>query len=137
VTSSQKHWIFYYKQEYGDDVDPNDFPYESITHDMIGKFGTYLARHAFVYMSEKKGHLSLNTALGYMSAMKSFFLNKFREQPEPAVFGTNSWRAIMAGILGEIVERCKRTGESLVNPKDCIWEGSSSSAEFWHMNREG
>jgi hypothetical protein len=98
-------------------------------------------------MSEKRGHLSLNTALGYMSAMKSFFLNKFREQPEPAVFGTNSWRAIMAGILGEIVERCKRTGESLVNPKDsatdddyialatlCIWEGSSSTAEFWHMN---
>ncbi len=56
VTSSQKHWIFYYKQEYGYDVDPNDFPYESITHDMIGKFGTYnlATRHAFAYMNEMK-----------------------------------------------------------------------------------
>ena len=76
------------------DIEHQDFPYEYDTHGMIGKFGTTynLARHTFAYMDEMKSlrpELSLYIVLWYMSAMKCFFLNKYREKLEPAVYSTN------------------------------------------------
>lgn len=56
----------------------DDIPLESFNNDLAGKIGTYFAKYARKRLSPDAPLVSLSTAVNYMSAFKSFFVDKFR-----------------------------------------------------------
>ena len=87
--------------------------------------------------------LSLNSSIGYLSSIKSYFLNLYRKLPTPPVFQKEHWSRILSCVTSAYIEQSKATGNALVNPHDsateediismanlCAWTGSAKYANF-------
>ena len=111
--------------------------------DLIGSFFNYLAFNAYKYLNKEKGLLPYDSA----SAMKSYFLNKFRDKQPLLVFVDPSWRKLRSLLLTKFKERAKRTGLRINTPKiastdderkamanGCFWLGTAEAAEFHGLN---
>ena len=66
--------------------------------DLFGKYSTYLANHATLKCKEGAALLSYNAAYGYLSATKSYFINKFHNLRTPAVFENCTWGKYMSFV---------------------------------------
>jgi hypothetical protein len=141
------HFRLYTCKHYGKAVDPYEIPYGGLDQALFGGFATYLSTEARCYMNPMNGLISLNSAVGYISSVKMYFLNKYRDKAEPPVFSSTQWKRILAAITSEAVERCKKTGAHLVTPREtatdddivclatlCAWDGTPTTAEFLHFN---
>lgn len=117
--------------------------------ELFGCFANYLVK-CNNKTEEKKGnevHLSMNSALGYFSAVKMHFIAQqdIRSAPQrPRVFDRDRWHELSSKLTSLIVERHKETGTPLVHPKAaattddwkalacvCIWMLDSRFLEFW------
>lgn len=124
-----------------------DFNREKWWSDIIGNFFNYLAFDASKYCKKDKGLLAYDTATGYASAVKVFFVDHFRNRQPPLVFSNPSWRKLRNLLLTKFKERAKRTGQRINNPKvasttddrkamanACFWLGTADAAEFHGLN---
>lgn len=116
--------------------------------EMIGNFFSYLHKDAYKHCDPDKDQISYETATGYASSIKVFFINKFRTcGPELNVFGTTKWRELRNKLLAQFKEESKSTGKTLVNGHEasedtdrnaiaigCYWLGTVEAAEFLHLN---
>jgi hypothetical protein len=117
---------------------------------MIGNFFSYLHKDACKYGDPAKGRVSYETATGYASSVKVYYIDKFRNcGPELNVFSSTStkWRELRYKLLAQSKEETKRTGKALVNGHEasedsdcdaiaigCYWLGTVEAAEFLHLN---
>lgn len=116
--------------------------------DMIGNFFSYLHKDAYKYGDPDKGRISYETATGYASSVKVYFIDQFRHcGPELTVFSSTKWRELRNKLLAQFKEETKSTGKALVNGHEasedsdrdaiaigCYWLGSVEAAEFLHLN---
>lgn len=83
--SAHKH-IEYCLKHYIKIKDDNDqiieklenLPIKCYTDDLCGKIGTYFAMHARKRLKDNAPLVSLTTAVNYMSALKSYFIEQYR-----------------------------------------------------------
>ena len=69
---------------------------------MIGNFFSYLHQDAYKYCDRDKGKVSYETATGYASSVKVYYINKFQNQgPELNVFGLSKWRELRNKLLAQ------------------------------------
>lgn len=74
------------------------------------------------------------------------FCEKFADQSVPPVFEKEKWSSLSRLIVAEIVNRCKASGQPLVQPKSgasaedwkalatlACWKGQVEMVEFWHL----
>ena len=115
---------------------------------MMGCFFAYLAKEARQRGDLKRERLSYNSATGYASSLKAYFMNKFRsQQHDVPVFQPDRWRRLRTRLLSSYQEETRVSGKSLTNPHvassrqdrdaiatGCIWMNSPRAAEFWHLN---
>jgi hypothetical protein len=115
---------------------------------MIGCFFSYLAKHARCGCDPKKERVSYNTATGYASSIKAYFVNRFRAHAvDIPVFRSDRWKHLRVRLLSNYEEEHRATGKSMVNPHEasskedreaigtgCIWLNTPSAAVFWHLN---
>jgi hypothetical protein len=147
ANNALKHFEFYASQHFGKIIKADNVSYDELNQDLFGGLATYLATSAHYYRDPRKGLLSLNSAQGYLSAIKMHYVNKYREFREPSVFSKEHWSRIKAGVNSEFVERSKRTGKELVQSREgatdddiiamhslCAWNAEQWSAEFMHFN---
>jgi hypothetical protein len=145
--SAFAHFRLYTCKHYGKAVDPYEIPYGGLDQALFGGFATFLSTEARCYLNPKNALISLNSAVGYISSVKMYYLNKYRDKAEPPVFASTQWKRILAAITSEAVERCKKTGAHLVTPREtatdddivclatlCAWDGTPTTAEFLHFN---
>ena len=120
--------------------------HEDINQELFGSFATYLGTDATKYLKKDGVKISLNTALGYMSSVKSLFMHKFNDKAVPPVFTKQHWGKLLAGITAKKAEYARAHGLKLVDPHakaddadrlallaTCIWKGDNSSAQFAHL----
>jgi len=114
--------------------------------DLIGNFFNYLAFDASKY-KKNKGLIAYDSATGYASAVKVFFLNRFRDKQPLLVFCDPSWRKLRNLLHTKFKERARRTGQRITTPKvastdddrkamanACFWLGTAEAAEFHGLN---
>ena len=115
--------------------------------DLIGNFFNYLAFDAYKHCKKENGLLMYDSATGYASAIKSLFLNRFRDKQPRLVFSDSSWRKLRDLLLTKCKERGRRTGQRISSPKTasndgdrkamanaCFWLGTIDAAEFHGLN---
>ena len=106
--------------------------------DLIGNFFNYLAFDAAKYLNKKKGLIAYDSATGYASAIKVYFLNRFRDKQPLLVFADPQWRKLRNLLLTKCKERARRTGQRITTPKvastnddreamadACLWFGTA------------
>ena len=116
--------------------------------ELFGCFASYLVG-AKNKTAKKRGDevfLSLNSAVGYFSAVKMHYIHRkdIRKGLRPRVFDRDSWHELSSKLTANIVERHKASGTPLVNPKAaantedwkalasiCGWIGEQKYLEFW------
>ena len=115
---------------------------------MIGHFFSYLHKDAYKYGDPDKDRISYETATGYASSVKVYYIDKLSTcGPEFNVFGVTKWRVLRNRLLAQFKEETKSTGKSLVNGHQdsedtdrdaiaigCYWLGTVEAAEFLHLN---
>lgn len=115
---------------------------------VIGGFFMYLAKNAKCRCQEARPRIGYQTATGYASSIKAYYMNKFRAQQFAApVFQVDRWRQLRRKLLTLYQEETRKSGVSLTNPHiastmedrdalatGCIWMNNARSAEFWHLN---
>ena len=115
--------------------------------DLIGNFFNYPAFDASKYCKKEKGLLVYDSATGYASAMKAFFLNRFRDKQPRLILSDSSWRKLRNLLLMKFKERARQTGQRISTPKAastdgdrkamanaCFWLGTIDAAEFHGLN---
>lgn len=128
-----------------DDGSPN--PHQTWWSELIGSFFNYLTYHARKYCNPDKDLIGLEAAAGYASAVKSYFVNRFRNEQPLLVFNGPEWRSLRNLLTRKFEERGKRTGDRVSTPRTasnsddrkamgsaCFWLASSDSAEFHCLN---
>ena len=123
-----------------------DLVYEDLVDKIFGEFANYMASNATHGCKPNAAKLSLNTATGYFSSVKMFFVKKFPDKDMPQCFQKSKWNIYTSGISRVIVDRCKQDKTPLVNPHEaaseedcchvgvlCTWHGSLEMIEFWHF----
>ena len=76
--------------------------------EFFGEFTTYLAKFAKHGCDPSSPNfLSLNSALGYFSAVKNYFLDLFKTKDELPCFRYRNWKQYSSGILNVISERAR------------------------------
>ena len=99
--SALNHFRCFLKKWYREKKLTLEDDFNDTTHlddDMFGKYSTYLANHATLKYKEGAALLSYNAAYGYLSATKSYFINKFRNLRTPAVFENCTWGKYMSSV---------------------------------------
>ena len=71
---------------------------DQINDHLMGTFSTYLAKFATKHCKDGAELISFSSAYGYLSAVKSHFMYKFRDQNLPAVFELDKWKKYMRGV---------------------------------------
>lgn len=127
------------------DNSPN--PHQTWWSELIGSFFNYLSYHAHKYCNPEKALLGEESAAGYASAVKSYFVNRFRNEQPLLVFNDPEWRSLRNLMMRKFEERGKRTGERVSTPRTasnsddrkamgsaCFWLATSDAAEFHCLN---
>lgn len=153
----QEYWKFLVSNEAREDPEPGTsntlwdrIDIEDLNIETFGCFATYLAEKAMNKRDLTRGqqsHLSLNSAMGYFSSVKSFYSECYvvrNNKTTPKVFTNPAWQSLNRKLSAQITERHKRTGKPLVQPKIaantddwkalasiCVWHGSTELLEFW------
>lgn len=81
---------------------------------MIGAFITYMGNHATVGCDPTADRLKRGSAAQYCSAVKGFFTNKFRNEPDITVFQDNQWKKLMTKLKGKYREANRVSGKPAV-----------------------
>lgn len=148
----------YCKQIRIDVVKGDEIPYEGIPRQeseksifgfwdsLFGAFVTYLGKHATAGCNPKAPRISKNTAAGYCSAVKIYFLEKFRNEPSIPIFQKANAKRLADKLQGmfresnraegkietEDVSSTRRDREAIA--RACIWMNTPEFAEFWHLS---
>ena len=113
----------------------------------ISGFAYYLAKTARRYKKVDGNLLSYASATGYMSAIKSDLITKFRfTSAVPKQLSTDVWRRYMTTMFGIMFERSRRERKPLQGSKKscdakdrfgimavCIWDGTLQNAELMNF----
>jgi hypothetical protein len=89
---------YYASQHFGKVIKADMIAYAELNQDLFGGLATYLATHAHYYRDPSKGLLNINSAQGYLSSIKMYYVNKYRALFEPSVFSPEHWSRIKAGV---------------------------------------
>jgi hypothetical protein len=99
--------------------------------DMIGNFFRYLQNDAYKYGDPEKDRVMYETATGYASSVKVFYINKFRTcGPELNVFSSTKWRELCNKLLAQSKEETKRTGKALINGHEASEDSDRNAIAF-------
>jgi hypothetical protein len=145
--NAKKHFNYYLQRHTNmSKKSIDDLDHSEITHDLIGKYGTYMAKHARCKCNENNELLSYPTCSGYMGSIKAFFFQKFRENDVPIPFKADHWKGIMRALLTEKVSQAISEKKKLFGSKElatsqdinalaavCYWNGDLTSAEFLNL----
>jgi hypothetical protein len=145
--SSITHFRFFLKLHYPEQyVVLEDLAYEDINQELMGAFATYLAGRARKYLKDANDPISLGSATGYMSSLKSYFCNRFREYPTPTVFEKEHWKRLIQNITNMKADYARANNKRLVEPHEkaddtdrialgavCVWNCSFEAAMFHHL----
>ena len=71
---------------------------------MVGAFVTYMGNHAKIGCNPEAERLKQGSAAQYCSSVKSFFVNKFRNEPVIPVFQDKQWSKLMTKLRGKYRE---------------------------------
>ena len=137
-------------------IDPLDFTYTGKSphgmnnnwwDNMIGCFLGYLGGPATQRRIIGGKKLSYGTADGYASAVKMYFMRKFRAEADVPVFKENNWRIGRFKLRKAFEEHCRITGQTMNNPHVASTEedrrmiavaalflATRKMGEFWNLN---
>jgi hypothetical protein len=115
--------------------------------DLIGRFVRYMGEHARAACNPAGPRLGRSTAVGYCSAVKTYFIDKFRmEAPIPVFSSPGVFKGLTDKLEGMLRESNRATGKAMQTEdvsstrRDreaiataCIWMGTPEFAEFWHL----
>ena len=101
------HLRFYMEQAYPN-LTLERIRFEDVTSDFVGGFATYIGSHARRYRKETEPLVKLQTALGYMSSVKSYFINKFRAIGVPPPMKHDHWKKLLASITARKAEQARQ-----------------------------
>ena len=86
------------------------------------------------------------TCCGYLSSMKMFFVNKFRNHHIPPVFVNPHWSQLLSSTEKAAKERLRRAhlshydahipiseNDRIVIATVLVWSGLPMHGEFWHL----
>ena len=118
---------------------------------IFGECATYFALHARAKSTKNCAGelLSMSSAIGYLSATKNYFLNKYKGHADNLVcFNTRVWTKYYKHIHNLKVQQARKEGKPLVDAKDrasddeiralaalCLWEGSAEGVNFFSLNK--
>ena len=77
----------------------------------MGEFATFLALKATKYCLPDQPLIKYLTAYGYLSAMKMYFVNKFKNEPLSPVFEPLKFRQYLNAIFKTKSEQARNSGE--------------------------
>jgi hypothetical protein len=114
---------------------------------MISAFVTYMGNHARIGCNPDAERLKQGSAAQYCSSVKSFFVNKFRNEPViPVLQDKEQWSKLMTKLCGKYHEANQAAGKPAVEGNEsstredqelmatgCIWDGTAETAEIWHL----
>ena len=116
---------------------------------MIGCFFDYCGKYACKRGRSDLGRVSYETATGYCSSIKAFYLNCWRNkiEIEPSVFRESNWRSLRKKLLSDFQEESRLTGKSITDPHQassnsdrkaiafgCAWANTYQAAQFQQLN---
>lgn len=154
------HFLKSYCLQIGIDiVEAKDIPYHGIPEKtspkavsefwgkMIGSFFTYMGTDARNRCNPVGARLAVGSAAQYCSSVKTFFTDKFRDDPVFPVFQAEQWNKLKNNLRGKYREENRALGKTSVTGKasstredrelmatGCIWLGTVATAEFWHLS---
>lgn len=113
---------------------------------MIGSFFTYMGTDARHQCNPKGTRLAVGSAAQYCSSVRTFFTDKFRNDPIIPVFQVEQWKKLKSNLRGKYREENRASGKPSVTGKasstredrelmatGCIWLGTVETAEFCHL----
>lgn len=146
-SSAIKHFKLYLTKHRKCTTLPELLPFSSINSDLIGGFMKYLGEDAHAYLDDTNDLLSYETASGYASSVKGYFVSRFRDHGTPPVMQAESWKQLRLELSKIFVNRHKKKGTPMSSPRECstdedrdsisvvgLWDGSSQAAEFMFLN---
>ena len=126
----------------------DELGYEEFTYDLVGKIATFLVHHATKYQKIGGCMLSGLTIMNYMSSLKMFVLNKFREQPTRPCFEEGRWKKtlrhcqIEKSNLNRINGIPNQENTDYATDKEhkllavaCMWANDKKFANFFLLNK--
>lgn len=99
-TDPTEHYFHHHNQ-----IKPQD-----LTDEFIGKFATYLGKHARIQMRINTKLVKWLTAVGYLSGFKSYFLQKFKNN-KPSVFDKKNFKQYYTALRKYKMAHACETGE--------------------------
>lgn len=155
------HFLKSYCLQIGVDVvDVQSIPFEGIPKqetnkgialfwdNVMASWITYLGTNARLYCKEGNERLSHQSASNYNSAMKKYFVDKFKGETLP-VFQPAQWSRFLRLLQGFFNEDKRKNPKLQKNggtktktstredrealATGCIWIGTVEGAEFWHL----
>ena len=126
----------------------NDLRRRDINSELMGKFGTYLAKYAINQNCKKKNKkISFNTAQTYLSGMKMELIDgMFRDQRLPEIFQKVQWSRMCGKVTAVKATQAYQDNQDLVKPHKrateqdwmtlatiTFWRNNTSSAAFHHL----
>lgn len=127
-----------------------DIVYDDLRHqsnDFFGELATYFAEHARSRRGVKCANdlLSFTCATNYFSAVKNFYLDKFRAKKvrDLPCFDERTWTQYYQKIRNTKEQQARSTGKKVIDSKDmasldemkalaviCLWAGSTKGVVF-------
>ena len=151
ATKCRKHFDLFLAEFMWEDF-PNgfsDIKGEDVNTDLMGKFGTYLAKFALNQnvIKKKKVKISWNTAVHYLSGMKMELIDRmFKDRRLPEVFSKLQWSRLCGKVAAVKAMQAYQDNEDLVKPHErateedrcslatvSFWRNSRASATFHHL----
>ena len=155
-SSAQSHFDFFLTlrntqlQSEGKDIGKTS--YEDITFEdlnsgsYIGEYANYLAQVARLYRNVNNELISYGSAVGYMGAIKNYFLDKFSKVGIPLQLQEEQWKRKIARVRSMKRQQASKNKKPVVVSKEaasdedrtgiaaiCIWSGNVVNAEFMNF----
>ena len=147
ITTAMKHFDCFLNKFYKNGKKHDEISYKDLTIGLIGCFIQYLCTNAHHRCQPGREKIAWKTADSYSSAVKSFYLTKFRENDIPPPFKKHWYSTLRAKMSASFSTRCQKEGVSKVNPyiggnindryaisMSCAWTGEVDMAEFLFLN---
>ena len=128
-----------------------DITFEDVnTGTYIGEYANYLGQVARTHMNPKNELISCGSAAGYMSAIRTYFLDKFNSQGHnngiPMQLQTELWKRKSSRVRSMKIMQAKINNKPVFGSKEaasdedrtgimalCIWSGNVVNAEFFNF----
>ena len=113
--------------------------------EIFGQLANYFSAHARKYLNPKNALLKFNSAQGYFSSVKNYFMDKHKGKADNLpCFSPRIWTKYYKNLHSIKSQSARNKNEKLVDAKDraedgkvwalgavCLWEGTREAIDFF------